>query len=59
MLVVRWVVLVLLLAAAICFALFAATGQPRYKRIGLAITKWTIVAALVFFAVLIVENLTS
>jgi hypothetical protein len=55
----RWVVLVLLVAAAVCFALFAATGEQRYKRIGLVITKWTVGAALVFFAVLIVENLLA
>ena len=45
-------VLVLLLAAAICFALFAFTGQPKYKRTGIAIFKWTLVATLVFFLIL-------
>lgn len=52
MAVVRILVLVLLLAAAVCFALFAFTGQPKYKRFGIAIFKWTLVATLVFFLVL-------
>ena len=57
MLIVRWVILLLLLAAAVFFAFFAATGQQRYKRWGLAIVKWTLAAAAVFFAVLIVQQL--
>lgn len=57
MAVVRGLVFLLLLVAAVCFALFAATGKPRYKRLGLAILKWTVAAALVFFGVLIVQRL--
>jgi hypothetical protein len=57
MLVVRWAMLMLLLAAAVCFAFYAGTGQERYKRLGLVIFKWTLIAAFVFFAVLIFENL--
>jgi hypothetical protein len=54
--VVRILVLVLLVAAAICFALFAFTGQQKYKRVGIAIFKWTLVATLVFFLVLAVDR---
>ncbi|KQT08921.1 hypothetical protein [Ramlibacter sp. Leaf400] len=54
---VRVAVLLLLLAAAVQFALYAYTGQPRYKRMGLATLKWTIIAALGFFAVLIADRL--
>jgi hypothetical protein len=36
--------------------MFAATGQARYKRVGLVILKWTVFAALAFFAVLIAER---
>jgi hypothetical protein len=54
---VRWLVLVLLVASAICFVLFAVTGQAKYKRFGLTILKWTVASALVFFAVLAVERL--
>jgi len=57
MLLFRWLVLLLLLAAAVSFAFFAATGQARYKRFGLVIVKWTVIAGLVFFAVLVLERL--
>ncbi|WP_169168026.1 MULTISPECIES: hypothetical protein [unclassified Acidovorax] len=56
MLLFRWAVLLLLLAAAVCFAFYAGTGQPRYKRLGFVVLKWTLIAAFVFFAVLIAER---
>ena len=54
---VRAAVFLLLLAAAVFFALYAWTGQPRYKRHGLVTLKWTVIAALGFFAVLIADRL--
>jgi hypothetical protein len=33
------------------------TGQQRYRVIGIRLVKWTVVAALAFFAVLILERL--
>ncbi|WP_171016096.1 hypothetical protein [Ramlibacter sp. 2FC] len=57
MLLFRWAVLMLLLAAAVSFAFYAGTGQARYRRMGLVILKWTLIAAFGFFAVLILENL--
>ena len=57
MLIFRWAVMLLLLAAAVSFGFFAATGQARYKRLGLVITKWTLIAAAMFFVVLILERL--
>lgn len=57
MLLFRWLLLILLLAAGVCFAFYAGTGQPRYKRIGWITLKWTLLAALGFFAVLFVERL--
>lgn len=57
MLVFRWVMLLLLLAAAVCFAFYAGTGQDRFKRYGLRTLKWTLAAGFVFFAVLILERL--
>jgi len=57
MLLFRWAVLMLLLAAAVSFAFFAATGQARYRRFGLVIVKWTVIAAALFFAVLALERL--
>jgi len=57
MLLFRWAVFMLLLAAAVSFAFYAGTGQARYRRLGLVILKWTLIAAFGFFAVLILENL--
>lgn len=59
MLFVRAVVLLLLLAGLACFALYFATGQARYRAIGIRLIRWTVVAALVFFGVLIVERLAE
>jgi hypothetical protein len=56
MLVFRWLLLLLLLAAGVCFAVFAVTSQPSYKRWGLILLKWTLLAAFGFFAVLILER---
>ncbi|MDO9196478.1 hypothetical protein [Rhodoferax sp.] len=57
MLLFRWLILLLLLGAVVCFALFAATGQARFKRYGLLTLKWTLIAAFGFFAVLILERI--
>lgn len=53
MLLFRWLILLLLLGAAVSFAFYAGTGQPRFKRYGLFTLKWTLIAAFGFFAVLI------
>ena len=50
------VLMLLVLAAAGCFGLFAGTRQVRYKRLGFMIIKWTVIAAVVFFAVLLFER---
>ncbi len=47
----------LLLAGLLCFAMSIATGQPVWRRRGIVIVKWTVLAALGFFAVLILERL--
>ena len=57
MLIFRWVVLLLLVAGLLCLAMFVGTGQARYRVLGVRIVKWTIVAGLGFFAVLILERL--
>lgn len=59
MAVFRVAIFLLLLGAAMLFAMYAYTGQPRYKRQGLVTLKWTIVAALGFFAVLIIDRLVE
>ena len=56
MLFFRWAILLLLLASGVCFALYAGTGQARYRQWGLVVLKWTLLAAFGFFAVLIFER---
>lgn len=53
----RWIIFMLLLGAAVSFAFYAGTGQERYRRYGLLTLKWTVLAALGFFAVLILERI--
>ncbi len=57
MLVFRWLLMLLLLAAGVSFAFYAGTGQAKYKRWGLVVLKWTLFAALGFFLVLVLERL--
>jgi hypothetical protein len=57
MFIARLVVGLLLFSAVVCFAFAIATGQPRWRRMGLVIMKWTLIAGLAFFAVLILERL--
>ena len=57
MLLFRLVFGVLLLAGLLSFAMYVGTGQVAWRRRGLLIVKWTVLAALGFFAVLILERL--
>jgi hypothetical protein len=57
MLVFRWLMLLMLVASAVSFAFYAATGQKRFRAIGLKVLRWTLAAGFVFFAVLIAERL--
>ena len=57
MLLFRWTVMLLLIAAGVCFAIYVGTGQVRYRQWGLVVLKWTVLAALGFFAVLALERL--
>jgi hypothetical protein len=56
MIFLRTLVLLMLGAGVVCFGMYAGTGRARYRDVGLRIVKWTLVAALVFFAVLFVER---
>jgi len=56
MLFFRWLILLFLLAAVVLFIFYAGTGQARFKRYGLMILKWTLIAAFGFFAGLIFER---
>lgn len=57
MLIARLLIGLLLFAAVVCFAMSIATGQRRWRQLGLVIMKWTLIAALAFFGVLILERL--
>ena len=57
MLLFRWLILLMLLGAVVSFMFYAGTGQVRYKRYGLITLKWTLVAGLGFFVVLILERI--
>lgn len=57
MLIFRTIVLLLLVAGLLCFAMYIGTGQARYRVLGVRVVKWTVVAGLGFFAVLILERL--
>ena len=52
----RWIVILLLLTSAVCFGFYVGTGQHHFKRLGFLILKWTLIAAFVFFAILIAER---
>ncbi len=55
---VRALFLLLLLASGGLFLIYAVTGQARYKKLGLIVLKWTLLAGFGFFAVLIFQRLT-
>lgn len=46
----------LLVASLLCFAMYIGTSQIVWRRRGVVVLKWTLIAALGFFAVLILER---
>lgn len=52
MLIFRWLLFALLITSALCFVFYLGTGWPHYRRWGLVILKWAVIAGLAFFAVL-------
>ena len=56
MLVFRLVFGLLLVCGLLCFAMYVGTGQSVWRQRGLIIVKWAVLAALGFFAVLILER---
>jgi len=57
MLAFRLVFGLLLLSGLLCFAMYIGTNQVVWRRRGMVIVKWTVLAAFGFFAVLILERL--
>jgi len=56
MLLFRFAIFFLLLAAGVCFAFYIGTGQQRYRTWGIKILKWAVMAGLGFFGVLVLER---
>lgn len=57
MLIFRLVFGLLLVGSVLCFAMYIGTQQAVWRQRGIVILKWTLLAALGFFAVLILERL--
>ena len=57
MLIFRLVFGLLLLASLLCFAMSLGTGDATWRRRGVLVLKWALIAAAGFFGVLILERL--
>ena len=57
MLIFRFTMVLLLLAVIASFVFYVATGQVRYRTLGLKLIKWAVLAAAGFFGVLMLERL--
>jgi len=53
----RAIVFFLLVAGLLSFAMYIGTGNKKWRFFGIRIIKWTVVAVLGFFAVLLLERL--
>ncbi|MBY0466906.1 MAG: hypothetical protein K2W33_18365 [Burkholderiales bacterium] len=56
MLFFRWTMMLLMLGVVASFVFYVATGEVKYRTLGLKIIKWAVLAALGFFGVLILER---
>lgn len=57
MLIFRLIVLLLLVAAVLCFAMYVGTKDRRWLRRTQLIVRWTVMAGLGFFAVYLLGRL--
>jgi hypothetical protein len=57
LLILRLVFGLLLAAGLVSFALYIATGDPAWRRRGIIIVKWTVIAGLGAAAVIVREQL--
>jgi hypothetical protein len=58
MLVLRLVFGLLLVAGLLCFAAYVATGNPQWRRRGIVVIKWTVIAGLGAAAIIVLEQMT-
>lgn len=56
MLILRFLLILMLIGSGVCFGVYAATHDARYLRWGWLVLKWALVAALLFFGVLVLER---
>jgi hypothetical protein len=59
MLVLRLVFGLLLVAGLLCFAAYVATGNPLWRRRGLVVIKWTVIAGIGAAALVVLERLAT
>jgi len=59
MLVLRLVFGLLLVAGLLCFAAYVATGNPLWRRRGLIVIKWTVIAGIGAAALVVLERLAT
>jgi hypothetical protein len=59
MLVLRLVFGLLLVAGLLCFAAYVATGNPLWRKRGLIVIKWTVIAGLGAAALVVLERLAT
>ena len=57
MLIFRWTMMLLMLGVVASMVFYVATGEVKYRNLGLKIVKWAVLAAAGFFGVLILERL--
>ncbi|HET9643933.1 MAG TPA: hypothetical protein VFP68_11395 [Burkholderiaceae bacterium] len=57
MLIFRLVFGLLLVAALLCFAMYIGTRELAWRRRGIVLVKWTLIAGFGFFAVILLERL--
>jgi hypothetical protein len=50
-------VLLLLVAALLCMGMYMGTGQVAWRRRSVVIIRWSVIAGLAFFAVLLLERI--
>lgn len=59
MMIFRLVFGLLLVAGLLCFAAYIGTGNPLWRRRGVVLIKWTVLAGLGAVAVLLLERLPA
>lgn len=57
MLIFRMIMMLLMLGVVASFVFYVATGEVKYRTLGLKIMKWAVLAGLGFFGVLVLERL--